>query len=117
MRRSAPRAWLIALLAGWLVTGPQGSGSAAGEPAARLHVVVIEDFSFLPQRIEIRPGDSIEWVNRDLAPHSARATAGGWDSGALKRRASFRRTFAEAGTEAYFCAFHPQMRGEIVVAP
>ena len=117
MSRSAPRAWLIAILAGWLVTGPQAAATATGGAAPRIHVVVIEDFAFEPTRLEIRAGDSVEWVNRDIAPHTATAEDGSWDSGELTRSGSFRQDFAEAGIQAYFCAFHPQMRGEIVVTP
>jgi len=103
-------------LAALLLGGP--AGIRAAEPEARVHQVVIEDFAFRPQRLTLRPGDSVEWVNLDIAPHTATAADGGWDSGELAGQASFRRTFPAAGSHAYLCAFHPHMRGEItVVAP
>jgi plastocyanin len=109
---------LLALLSAGLVSGGlAGPSGAAGGEAPRLHRVVIQDFAFRPQRLELRPGDSVEWVNLDLAPHTASAEDGAWDSGELARQASFRATFGAAGRFAYLCAFHPMMRGEIVVAP
>lgn len=115
--RIVPRALFVLLLVGLAVGGLGGPSSAAGETAARLHHVVIEDFAFHPQRLEVRPGDRVEWTNLDIAPHSASAGHGAWDSGGLAKRESHRVTFEAPGRFAYFCAFHPMMRGEIVVAP
>jgi plastocyanin len=114
--RFAVTALLALLLAGLALGGLPGSSGAAGG-APKLHRVVIEDFAFRPQRLEVRPGDSVEWVNLDLAPHTASAEDGAWDSGELARQDAFRATFQAAGRFAYLCAFHPMMRGEIVVAP
>lgn len=113
----AARAVLVLLLAAAASGGASPPAGAAGGAAARLHRVVIEDFGFHPPRLEIRPGDSVEWVNRDLAPHTAGAEDGGWDSGTLARQQSYRLSFTAAGSYRYLCTFHPMMRGEIVVAP
>ncbi|WP_193366848.1 cupredoxin domain-containing protein [Pelagibius marinus] len=117
MARIAVTALLALLVAGPVSGGLPGSSGAAGGGAPRLHRVIIEDFAFRPQRLEVRPGDSVEWVNLDLAPHTASDVDGAWDSGELARQASFRASFGAAGNFAYLCAFHPMMRGEIVVAP
>ncbi|MEO3427909.1 cupredoxin family copper-binding protein [Pelagibius sp. CAU 1746] len=117
MARTAVTALLALLFAGLALGGLSGSSGATGGGASQLHRVVIERFTFQPQRLEVRPGDSVEWVNRDLAPHTASAEDGDWDSGELSKEATFRTTFSSAGDFAYFCAFHPMMRGEIVVAP
>ncbi len=117
MARFAVTLLLALAVAGQLSGAPAGASGAArgGEP--RLHRVVIEDFAFRPRRLEVRPGDSVEWVNLDLAPHTASAEDGTWDSGEMAKRARFRMTFRKAGSHAYGCAFHPLMRGDIVVAP
>ena len=117
MARVAVTALSALLFAGLALGGLPGSSGAAGGTEPRLHRVVIEDFAFRPQRLEVRPGDSVEWVNLDLAPHTTSAGDGAWDSGELPRQASFRTSFGAAGSFAYLCAFHPMMRGEIVVAP
>lgn len=103
----------------------QGLGGAlvlAGLPrAARAHdgahevEVRIAHFVFGPERIEIFVGDSVTWTNEDLAPHTATAEDGAWDTGALERGGAGRITFETVGEHRYFCAFHSHMRGAVLV--
>lgn len=103
----------------------RGLGSAlilAGLPrAARAHggahevEVGIARFAFDPARVEILVGDSVTWVNADLASHTATADDGGWDTGALERGGRGRITFNVSGEHPYFCAFHPHMKGTVIV--
>lgn len=103
----------------------QGLGGAlalAGLPRpARAHAgpheveVRIARFVFDPAHIEIRVGDSVTWINDDLAPHTATAKDGAWDTSALDRGGTGRITFETAGAHAYFCAFHPHMKGMVLV--
>ncbi|MCL5778069.1 cupredoxin family copper-binding protein [Limibaculum sp. FT325] len=79
--------------------------------------VHVARFAFEPARVEIRVGDSVTWLNRDLAPHTATADGGGWDTGALPQGAAGRITFDTAGHHSYVCAFHPHMKGAVVVRP
>lgn len=113
----AARALCLLLLAGLVSGGSTGPSGATGGTAPQTHRVVIQDFAFRPRRLELRPGDSVEWVNLDLAPHTSSAGQGAWDSGELATGASYRRSFGDSGRFAYLCAFHPMMRGEIVVTP
>jgi len=89
--------------------------------AARTHegtheiAVSIARFTFDPDRIEIFVGDSVTWTNEDLALHTATAEDGAWDTGALDRGGTGRITFETAGEHRYFCAFHPHMRGAVLV--
>lgn len=108
----------LALLVGILASAGSADPAGAAEAAPpQVHRVVIEDFAFRPQSLEVRPGDTVEWVNLDLAPHTASAEAGAWDSGELAKGGRYRSTFTASGRFAYLCAFHPLMRGEIVVTP
>ena len=89
--------------------------------AARSHegtheiAVRIARFTFDPDRIEIFVGDSVTWSNADLAPHTATAEDGAWDTGALDRGGAGRITFGTVGEHRYFCGFHPHMRGAVLV--
>lgn len=115
---TARRLLLVVLLFAAAVPGGSvGPAGAAGNPAPQVHRVVIQDFAFRPQSLEVHPGDTVEWVNLDLAPHTSSDEAGAWDSGELAKGESYRSTFTATGRFAYLCAFHPMMRGEIVVAP
>lgn len=76
---------------------------------------MIEEFAFVPERLEIRAGDKVEWVNRDIAPHTATANDRAWDTGGLAKGGSAEVGFSVPGTFAYLCGYHPHMRGEVVV--
>lgn len=96
--------------------------SLAGLPGlARAHdgthevEVGIARFAFDPERVEVLVGDSITWTNADLAPHTATAENGAWDTGTLQRGGSGRITFDATGTYPYFCAYHPHMKGTVTV--
>lgn len=77
--------------------------------------VDIRGFAFAPRRIEVRAGERVIWSNADPVPHTATAADGAWDTGNLPGGASAGIRFDEPGVHAYTCAYHPQMRGEIVV--
>jgi plastocyanin len=88
---------------------------AAQTAATKSYQIDIQGFAFVPASVEIHPGDIVEWTNRDLAPHTATDDASHWDTGSLKSAAKGRFVAAAAGTFAYHCAFHPHMKGTIVV--
>ena len=78
--------------------------------------VVINDFSYQPATLEIHVGDTVEWKNVDIVPHTATATNGKtFDSGRIVKGGTWRFTFTRKGTYNYFCSLHPNMIGELVV--
>ena len=79
------------------------------------HVVTISGFAFEPANLTIAAGDSVTFVNRDGAPHTATQTGGAFDTGRLARNAQSTLTFSAAGSYDYFCAVHPSMTGKITV--
>ena len=86
------------------------------ETAARpIHQIEIKGFAFEPARIEVRAGEIVEWINRDFAPHTATADNNGWDTGLLKNEATGRLVMTQPGALSYHCAFHPHMKGVIIV--
>lgn len=109
-RRQFGGALLGASLAGWFVR----SGAKAHD-GPHTHSVSIDKFRFMPFSLTVRPGDVIEWVNNDLAPHTATGEDGRWDTGKLTKGQSARIEFTEAGTFNYYCAFHPHMKAAITV--
>jgi len=82
---------------------------------AILYEVEIEDFSFIPSRLNINPGDMVEWRNRDNVGHTATSDNGIWDSGLLARDETFTYTFTIEGVYPYHCSPHPFMVDTIVV--
>ena len=63
----------------------------------------------------MRQGDTIVWTNHDIAPHTATARDKSWDSGRLKRGATFTATVSEDFDGPYFCRFHPMMKAAIKI--
>lgn len=74
--------------------------------------VVVDKLAFAPTEIEVKVGDTIEWVNNDIFDHTA-TVRGGWDveipAGA---RAWLKIERAEA--VEFYCRYHPNMTGRIV---
>jgi plastocyanin len=107
-------ACFVALL---LSAGAYTPAAQALPPAASVHQVEISNFAFAPPRIEVHAGDTVEFTNRDFAPHTAMADTAVWDTGLLKKDASGRMVVSGTGALAYHCAFHPEMKGVIVIVP
>ncbi|MDB5568478.1 MAG: amicyanin [Tardiphaga sp.] len=77
--------------------------------------VVIDKLVFSPAEINAKVGDTIEWVNKDVLAHTATARDG-WDVPiAANKSASV--VLKNAGAVDYYCRFHPNMKGRIVVEP
>ena len=102
--------WMVAMaLAAGLVL--PGQAMSAGQ----VHTVRIEGMKFLPERIEVSKGDTVEWVNGDLVPHTVTAASASIESGSIAPKARWRWTAARAGETSYACRFHPGMRGTLLV--
>lgn len=79
------------------------------------HIVTISGFAFKPASLTIAAGDSVTFVNKDGAPHTATQNAQAFDTGRLGRNEEGNVTFATVGSFSYFCKFHPGMKGKIEV--
>ena len=88
--------------------------SAAGsEPAG---AIAIDNFTFSPKSLTVKPGTTVTWTNRDDIPHGIAATGNTFKkSKALDTDDRFSFTFTAPGTYQYFCYLHPNMTGTIVV--
>lgn len=91
--------------------------AAKETPSGAVHVVAIQGMQFVPARIEIAPGDSVTWVNRDILMHAAKSTdpKNAWQSTDLQPQQSWTRSFASGDSYPYMCPYHPTMTGEIVI--
>lgn len=103
------------VLVGAAATVAASAASVARGAAAapETHEVAIRSFKFEPKHIAVKVGDTIVWTNEDIAPHTATASQGGWDTGEIVKGDS-RSVVVVKGMETnYICAFHPQMKGTI----
>ena len=76
--------------------------------------VEIRNNAFNPAQLNVAPGTTVTFVNKDTVPHTATAD-GLFDSGELAPGASYPVVLEGAGTVTYHCELHPEMRGSIVV--
>jgi plastocyanin len=98
----------------------RASTATRSAAAAAVDHVQIKDFKYAPSTIAVGVGTTITWTNRDNAPHTATSGAspnadGVFDSGTITKGASKTVTVSKRGTFTYYCAFHPFMKGTVVV--
>ena len=91
-----------------------GSGGRAEAAAPRTHTITMDKVKFGPVPAGIRVGDTIVWDNRDLVPHTATARDGSFDV-VIAAGHSARTVMRKAGTVPFFCRYHPDMTGKLVV--
>ena len=78
--------------------------------------MTIEDYLYRPATVTVPAGTTVTFSNRDSAPHTATSKeAGAFESGTIEGGESGRVVLGEAGTFAYYCLFHPFMKGTVVV--
>jgi plastocyanin len=75
----------------------------------------IDNFAFIPARLEVSPHTRLIWTNADSAPHTVVSTKHVWTSDTLDTNGHFARTFSKIGTFPYYCSIHPFMRATIIV--
>ena len=79
--------------------------------------VGIDNFSFTPQVLTVRPGTEVTWINKDDVPHVIVNTQLKFPpSKVLDTDQRFTHTFTQPGTYDYYCSSHPKMTGKIIVA-
>jgi plastocyanin len=87
----------------------------AGAVSAANTEVQIDQFAFIPQRITVKAGTTVTWINEDDAPHTVASSDKLFKSKTLDTGDKFSFTFTTPGTYAYFCSVHPHMTGAVVV--
>jgi plastocyanin len=97
-----------------ILLGAPRAVAAQPAPAAAAEVE-IDQFAFVPQRIRVKAGTTVTWINDDDAPHTITSSSKLFKSKALDTEDKFAFTFTTPGTYAYFCSLHPHMTGVVVV--
>jgi len=92
-----------------------GAIAACSRAEPRAHPVKIQNFVFVPAELTIARGDTVVWSNTDFVPHSTTASNSAWGSKAIEANGSWRFVARDAGRYDYYCVFHPNMKGTIVV--
>ncbi|AUX79650.1 MULTISPECIES: cupredoxin domain-containing protein [Sinorhizobium] len=90
-------------------------GATAAPSQAETIKVMIDRLVYVPTEIEAKPGDEIEWINKDALVHTA-TVKGGADV-LIPAKRSGRLLLKESGSFDYICRYHPNMKGRITVRP
>ena len=72
--------------------------------------------AYQPDPVTVQAGQSVTWTWEDQAnQHSVSADDSSFESCLQGAGSTFTTTFVKAGTYAYHCAIHPQMKGTVTV--
>ena len=87
--------------------------AASAKPAARMVTVILGNLTFGAVPANLRVGDTVLWINRDLFQHSA--TAPGHFDVDLPAGARRQMVLKKAGLFPFLCKYHPGMKGVLKV--
>ena len=114
MHRSPASRTLVLLAVLALMHGrPANSQNASTKTVT----VVIRGFKFDPETVTVNQGDTVEWKNEDIVPHTATEDVAkpAFDSGTIQVGAMWRYVARNKGTHNYTCTLHPNMEGKLIV--
>ena len=98
---------VVALVVGTLLAMQPARPAVARVRAVDQVVTIhIRDNAFAPDALNIAPGTTVRWINDGRNTHNVTPNSGEYGSGTLKPGKSYVRTFAAAGTFAYYCTLH-----------
>jgi plastocyanin len=84
--------------------------------AAEPQTVTIDNFSFKPNVITVKPGTHIVFKNQDDLPHTVVIPDMKVKSPMMDTDGSYEADFEKPGEYNYFCGIHPMMTGKVIVA-
>jgi plastocyanin/uncharacterized membrane protein len=96
-------------------SGTPSQNQSAAEPSANGQVIM-KGMRFQPADLAVHPGETIEFKNEDIFAHTVTADDGSFDSGLIQPGSSWKMTVQKAGTIAYHCAPHPNMKATLVAS-
>jgi plastocyanin len=100
---------------------PAGPGPSASPPPETGTTtpasveVEIANFAYSPATITVSVGTTVTWTNKDSVHHTVTTREPLFDSGGLSQNQSFSYTFNQKGDFEYYCTFHPNMTGKVIV--
>ena len=80
------------------------------------HFIEIRKFKYAPDEIKVRVGDTITWLNFDIAPHTATARDKSWDTRVIKKGRAKSLFVTNDMATGYYCRFHPNMKANLSIA-
>jgi plastocyanin len=114
--RARRRAVSLILVAGGLAACVSDRPTTAPEPPAGSgNGVAIKNFAYVPPSLSVSSGTTVTWTNQDDVAHTVSAEDDKTFDAAVEPGRTFQFTAGTPGTYAYFCRFHPFMKGTLTV--
>jgi plastocyanin len=85
------------------------------KPTAQTRTISIRGFKFFPNTLTVNVGDTIEWKNADIVPHTVTAVDKSFSSGDIAPGDTWRFVAKKAGSFPYACTPHPNMKARLIV--
>ncbi|WP_256759426.1 stalk domain-containing protein [Cohnella sp. WQ 127256] len=93
-----------------------GASTSSGDPELSHSMTVqIGQSAFMPDKLSVKKGQSVKWINEDTQIHTVYDLYDSFKSANLLKNSTFSNTFTNVGTYTYYCSVHPGMQGEITV--
>jgi plastocyanin len=95
---------------------PKGTGTTTAASTVKVVADSQKQGAYQPDPMTVQAGQSVTWTWDDQGnQHSVSADDGSFESCLQGAGSTFTTTFAKAGTYAYHCSIHPQMKGTVTV--
>lgn len=102
-------------------TATATGAASTSSPGQSVEVKIVEPstnfntWGYQPKSITVKVGTTVVWVNTGGATHTVTADNKAFDSGSIAPDHRFTLKTKTAGTFNYHCAFHPWMKGTLIV--
>jgi plastocyanin len=94
----------------------QNVASAENSFNLNQYTIEISGFAFVPKQLEVKTGDTITWINKDIVPHNILESI---DQRIISPELGpgERYTFVVKESMLYHCELHPLMKGKLLLTP
>lgn len=86
---------------------------APPDQAEGVHQVLMYDYTFCPPKIEVKPGDTVRWINVDKRTSHSVIVGSAPESDRVFPEEQVEFTFEEPGEHRYLCGPHWERRNMI----
>ena len=103
--------WLLVSVIMLHACSKTDSGNGTGNNG---NIIYMKNSVFSSASLQVVTGAEVVWVNDDNMLHTVTADDGLFNSGDIAAGDTFRYRFTVAGTYAYHCSYHSNMKGVII---
>ena len=93
----------------------QSIGNNSSNTTSAATTITIQNMTFNPDKITVRSGTNIQWINNDNTQHQIMSDTGSFQSNILNPGDSYNFFFAKTGIYGYHDALNPTVTGTIIV--